>query len=270
MQAFLAAGVQCEKMLTERPGHAAELTQKHASGFDAVFALGGDGTAIEVIGALADQGPPVGVLPGGTGNLLARSLGIPMDVTKAVPALINGRVKRMDLGRLKDGRHFAIGVGVGVDAEMISGASREMKQRLGFFAYFISGVSAGLRLERFRYRVVVDGIEAHGEATSVLIANFGSLLGGMVRLGNHIRADDGVLDVGIFHPASAFAATRAFGRMLAGDLARDPAVTYYAGKKILIETTPPRQGQSDGEMLGLTPLEITVRPGAARLLSALR
>jgi diacylglycerol kinase (ATP) len=268
--AFVAAGVQCTMLVTEHPGHAAELTQKHAAGYNAVFTLGGDGTAVEVIGALADQGPPVGVLPGGTGNLLARSLGIPMDILTAVPALLNGRESRMDLGRLGDGRHFAIGVGVGVDAEMIAGATHEMKQRFGWFAYMISGVSAGLRLEQFRYCVTVDGVAHEGEATSVLIANFGNILGGVVKLGKHVRDDDGILDVGIFHPKSAFAATRAFSRMLVGDLTKDPAVTYYAGKTIRIETTPPRRGQSDGELLGFPPLDITVRPGAARLLRPAR
>jgi diacylglycerol kinase (ATP) len=264
--AFQLAGVHCDSRLTDRPGHAAELARTHAAEYDAVFTLGGDGTAVEVIGALADKGPPVGILPGGTGNLLARALRIPLQISDAVAALVNGHETRRDLGRLGDGRHFAIGVGVGVDADMIAGASHEMKQRLGWFAYMISGVSAGLQLKQFRYRVIVDGVPHEGEATSVLIANFGSLLGGVVRLGKHVRDDDGILDVCIFQPRSAFAATRAFARMLVGDVALDPAVKYFAGKQIRIETTPPRRGQSDGELLGLSPLDITVRPGAARLL----
>jgi len=265
-EAFALAGVHCDVRHTERGGHAGEIARDNAASYDAVFSLGGDGTAVEVIGALADKGPPVGILPGGTGNLLARSLRIPLRVADAVPALLNGRETRRDLGRLGDGRHFAIGVGVGVDAEMIAGATPEMKQRLGWFAYMVSGVSAGLRLEQFRFRVIVDGVVHEGEATSVLIANFGNILGGVVKIGKHVRDDDGILDVAIFHPKSAFAATRAFARMLVGDVTLDPAVTYYAGKQIRIETTPPRQGQSDGELLGMSPLDITVRPGAARLL----
>ncbi len=270
LRAFEVANVHCDVFETERPGHGAELARAHAAAYDAVFALGGDGTAVEVIGALADNGPPVGILPGGTGNLLARSLRIPMRVGDAVSALLNGHETRRDLGRLGDGRHFAIGVGVGVDAEMIAGASREMKEKLGWFAYMVSGVRAGLRLEQFRYRVIVDGVAHEGEATSVLVANFGNILGGVVKLGKHVRDDDGVLDVGIFHPKTAFAATRAFTRMLVGDLTIDPAVTYYAGKQIRIETTPLRRCQSDGELLGMSPLDITVRPGAARLLTPAR
>src|SRR5438477_13096158 len=65
-RAFFDAGVHCDTMLTDSPGHGARLATEHAQSYDAVFTLGGDGTAIEVIGALANTGPPVGILPGGT------------------------------------------------------------------------------------------------------------------------------------------------------------------------------------------------------------
>ena len=269
-RAFAAAGVACDVMVTDGPGHGGEFARQNARQYDAVFTLGGDGTAAEVVSALAGDGPPVGVLPGGTGNVLARSLGIPLRIADAVPALLGGGETRMDLGLLGNGRHFVIGVGVGVDAEMIAGASAAMKRRLGFLAYFVSGIGAGLRLQRFRYRVVVDGVPHSGEATSVLIANLGEILGGIIRLGRQIRADDGVLHVGVFAPRHVGAAIVAFGRMLAGDLSVDPSVTYIAGKHIRIETVPPRRAQSDGELLGETPIEVTVQPGAARLLSPKR
>jgi diacylglycerol kinase family enzyme len=80
----------CDIVFTERPGHAAELALHHAPQYDAVFALGGDGTVMEIAGALAGTETPVGVLAGGTGNLLARALGIPLSVRRAVPVLVHG------------------------------------------------------------------------------------------------------------------------------------------------------------------------------------
>jgi diacylglycerol kinase family enzyme len=97
-RAFRDAGVHCEVMPTRRPGHAAELAAEHSGGRRAVFVLGGDGTVMEVVGALARSGTPVGILPGGTGNLVARSLGIPLDVRRAVGALLPGRARSKDLG----------------------------------------------------------------------------------------------------------------------------------------------------------------------------
>ncbi|HEX7123122.1 MAG TPA: acylglycerol kinase family protein, partial [Gemmatimonadaceae bacterium] len=77
-QAFEDSGVRCDETVTSHPGHAAELAVQGDA--DAVFVLGGDGTVMEVVGALADTGKPVGVLPGGTGNLVARMLGVPLDL----------------------------------------------------------------------------------------------------------------------------------------------------------------------------------------------
>src|SRR5687768_209170 len=125
------ASIEADAVATEYAGHAAEIAAERAGSYDAVFTLGGDGTAMDVIGALAAKGPPVGILPGGTGNLLARSLGIPLTVPAAVRALVAGREARIDLGRLGDGRVFGIGAGVGVDATMIEETPLLWKRRLG-------------------------------------------------------------------------------------------------------------------------------------------
>ena len=253
-------------MATKAPGHAAELARQHAGKYSLVFALGGDGTAVEVIGALAGRGPAVGVLPGGTGNLLARALGIPMRVADAVPALLKSRERRVDLGQLADGRCFAIGLGVGVDEAMIAHASPELKRRIGFLAYFWSGTLAGLKVERIAYRLTTDGVVREGHAVSVLVTNLGTVLGGLITLGKDIRMDDGMLHAVIFAPRNLWDAIRVFGRMLVGNVGNDACVSYASGRNIRLETTPPRRAQADGELLGLTPMDITVRPGAARVL----
>lgn len=102
-RALADRGISCDVALTERAGHAAELARDRSEGYDAVFTVGGDGTAMEVAGALANTGRPIGVIPAGTGNLLARAVGIPLDVRKAVNALLDGDVAQVDLGRLPGG-----------------------------------------------------------------------------------------------------------------------------------------------------------------------
>ena len=134
------------------------------------------GTVMEVIPALAgvDGAPPVGILPGGTANVLARSLRIPMRIERAVRALLDGEEAHLDLGRLADGRRFAIGLGVGLDAAMIGAASSGLKRWLGPLAYALTAARAGLRLERFHLRLTVDGRVHELDTSSVLIANFGA------------------------------------------------------------------------------------------------
>ena len=128
--AFDRRGVACDVMLTERPGHAAELAGQRASDFDAVFTLGGDGTVMEVIGALAHSAIPIGVLPGGTGNLIARVLGIPLDVAGAVDALVDGDDAQIDLGSI-DGHRFAFAAGVWTSAARARSAGAGDRRRRG-------------------------------------------------------------------------------------------------------------------------------------------
>lgn len=264
--AFARAGVECEVMTTARPGHGAECARERGHAHDAVFTLGGDGTAIEVIGALAPDGPPVGLLAGGTGNLLVRALGIPLRIAHAVPALLAAPVTRIDLGRLPDGRRFAIGAGIGVDATMIQKTPLAWKRRAGVMAYVLTGTVAVLRQDRFVARVTVDGELLEHEASAVLVANFGALLHNFITLGDGIRHDDGVLNVCIFSPGTVGEAVRIGWKLVARDFRDDAAVTYRAGREVTIETDPPRAVQADGELAGVTPLRVVTEPGAGVLL----
>lgn len=264
--AFATMRVQCDVVITRSKGHAGDVAAANAADYDAIFALGGDGTAVEIIGALAPDGPPVGVLPGGTGNLLARALGIPMGISRAVKALVRGDEFRFDLGRLGDGTRFAIGAGVGIDASMIAGTSQAWKRRVGVLAYVVAGATHVLRRRRFTTRVTVDGVTLTRQASAVLVANFGVLLSGLVALGDGIRHDDGKLDVCIFDPVSVIDASRIARKLMFRDFSTDPAMTYLQGRHVLVETDPALPAQADGELMGNTPFVATVEPLAARLL----
>lgn len=263
-------GVAIDHRPTERPGHAAELAELHRSAGDAVFVLGGDGTVMEVAGALAGSGMPIGVLAGGTGNLLARALGIPLRVERAVPALVHGGRLRIDLGRLDSGRHFAIAAGVGIDARMVAQTPGWMKRRLGVLAYALVatrvGVAAVAGRRLFAARVTVDGETIDRPAIAVMVANFGAVLADRVTLGPDIAADDGVLDVCVFSPRTMRDAVRVVGRMLRADFAGDDCLLYRAGRHIRVETDPAGPTQADGELLGVTPFEVHVAPLAGELL----
>ncbi|HEY0778660.1 MAG TPA: diacylglycerol kinase family protein [Gemmatirosa sp.] len=288
VDAFARAGVACDVRRTEAPGHAAELARAlvldavpaDRPAYDAVFTLGGDGTAMDVVGALAGSGIAVGVLPGGTGNLVARTLGIPLGTARAVAALLAGTRTRIDLGALRrtgvdaadaaapdvPARLFAFAAGVGVDARMIEGTSAVWKRRVGVLAYVVTAARAVIARERFTARVVVDGDEVRAEASAVIVANFGAVLGDLFRFGPDIREDDGRLDVCIFQPTSFASSAGAFLRLVRKDFRPHAALVYRAGRTIAIETDPPRPVQADGELLGRTPFIVEVRPLAATLL----
>ena len=270
-RALAARGIACDVALTERSGHAAELARDRAANYDAVFIVGGDGTAMEVAGALANSGQPIGVIPAGTGNLLARAVGIPLNVRKAVNALLDGDVAQVDLGRLPGGHRFAIAAGSGIDAKMVAGTPPWLKRLLGVLAYTLIAVHAALRAvirrDFFRVSLVVDGEECEQRpAAAVVIANFGAILNERITFGPGIRSDDGVLDACIFSPRTLGDAFRIMWRVMRKDFRTDPCLYYRSGRNIRIVTDPPQLFQADGELLGTTPVDIVVEPLAARFL----
>jgi YegS/Rv2252/BmrU family lipid kinase len=266
VRAFADAGVHCDAMTTESPGHGAQLALDLANGYDAVFTLGGDGTAIEVMGSLAHAGPPVGVLPGGTANVIARTLGVPRRVRRAVRSLLDGDEARIDLGRLSTGQRFAVGMGVGLHASMIALTRAPLKKRLGFAAYLIGAAQAIIRLDQFDVRLVVDGEVIEKRAAAVLIANIGAVLNDLITFGDGIRRDDGYLNACIYAPANHIDAARIVWKMIRKNFAPDPCITYRRGSDFRVSTDPPTMGQADGELLGTAPFHIVVEPLAARVL----
>jgi diacylglycerol kinase (ATP) len=267
------AGVQCDVAFTERPGHAADIVVERAEDYDVVFTLGGDGTAMEAAGALAGTMRPLGVLAGGTGNLLARAVGIPLDPERAVKMLLAGEELHIDLGRIvscQPVRHFAVAAGVGIDAAMVAETPSWLKRRLGVLAYTITATRAALRAvlrqEFFHVRLTVDGEEFEAAAAAVMIANFGAVLSDRITFGPGIRFDDGVLDACFYSPRNFRDALRIMWRLLRRNFASDEAMLYRSGRHFRIETEPPRLAQADGELLGMTPIEIEIAPRAVRLL----
>lgn len=267
------AQITCDVAFTERPGHASELVRERAEQYNAVFTLGGDGTAMEAAGALAGLARPLGVLAGGTGNLLARALGIPLDPMKAVPLLLSGEELFIDLGRVETcdpPRYFAVAAGVGIDSAMVAETPSWLKRRLGVLAYTITATRAALRAvlrkEFFRVRLTVDGEVFEAAAAAVMIANFGAVLSDRITFGPGIRFDDGVLDACLYSPKNFSDALRIMSRLLRKKFVSDEAMLYRSGRHIRVETDPPLLSQADGELLGMTPIEITVAPRAVRLL----
>ncbi len=263
-------GVECDLVFTERAGHAAHLATAHAPYYDAVFVLGGDGTVMEVAGALAGSGTRIGVLAGGTGNLLARALGIPLAIQRAIPALLDGDEQLIDVGRFESGGRFAIAAGVGIDAAMVAETPPWLKRHFGVLAYTVMGTRAALRTvwrkDYFRARVTVDGREHERPAAMVMVANFGEVFGNRITLGPEIRTDDGMLDACIFSPRTVGDAIRIMWRLVRADFRSDASVWYGRGRIVRVETTPPLRWQADGDLMGTTPFSVEVEPLAVRLL----
>jgi diacylglycerol kinase (ATP) len=266
MRAFTAAGVSVHEVVTEHPGHARDVLKARAEPWDAVFVLGGDGTVMEVVGALAHSGTPVGVLPGGTGNLVAGVLGVPLGIRKAVESLVAGERCSFDLGQLPNGRFFAFAAGVGVDVAMVERTSHGRKRALGMVSYAITAARAAFGRELVHVSIDVDGKRIDAKAVLAMIANAGSFLGGRFAIGPDVKPDDGELDLCLFMPQRTRDVFVLMWRLLRRDFRPHPLMTFARGKAFRISAQPPVSVQADGDIVGRTPIEITVAPNAALFL----
>jgi diacylglycerol kinase family enzyme len=149
---------------------------------------------------------------------------------------------------------------------MIAGASAAMKQRLGMLSYVVSAARGAARLEAFRLQAMVDGDEIVSDAILALILNAGSVFGGLLELGPGIKPDDGLLDLCILSPSSRVQLMDIAQRVLRGNFEPHAAMKFIKARQIKLVTDPPRQVQADGDLIGSTPIEATVLPGAALFL----
>jgi diacylglycerol kinase family enzyme len=230
-------------------------------GVDLVVAVGGDGTVRGCAEGLARTGVPLGVVPHGTANLLARTLRIPGHPRAALAlALGAGCVDRVvDLAVTDEGPFTAM-AGMGLDAAVVAGT--RLKHQFGWLAYAMSG-AAHLALPPTRFSIRLDdGAPVEREARSVVVGNSGLLPGGFSLL-PAARLDDGVLDVGVLAPRGPLGWPRLAARVLTRSHYQDRMLERFRARKVEITADAPLPREVDGELVAAGhSLTVTVEPGA--------
>lgn len=223
-----------------------------AHGATTVLVWGGDGTVLGVATALVGSSVSLGIIPGGTGNLLARNLGLPLDARAAVELALTGTDRRIDvLDVYLGGGERAISLvmcGMGWDADMM-GAPEELKKRVGWGAYVVQG-ARHLAKKPMRLRLSIDGgPEQHLYGRTVLIANVGTLVAGLTLI-PEADAEDGLLDVLVIDPSSPLDWARTTTGILRGEGAEnDPSRTHFRGRDVVVSTGHARGRQIDGDIV---------------------
>ena len=242
-------------------------------GASLVIAAGGDGTVASVADGLiaAESEVPMGILPLGTANVLARELGLPLEPDGACEVLTGpNEIATLDVMRVGD-RPFFTQVGVGLDSLMIRDTDTESKRRLGRLAYLWTAARqlAGFQPRRFLIRVD-DRKPKLYRASEVLVANVGTLGQPPFRWGPDIKPDDSELTVCILRARSAFDYARLGWHVVRGAQGRDPSTRYFKARRrvgiAMKRARAPLPVQADGEIIGETPVEVELQAGAVRVV----
>jgi diacylglycerol kinase (ATP) len=241
-----------------------------AEGYSSVVVLGGDGTVHEAINGLAGASIPVGILPAGGGNDLARALGMPLDTLESAHALLHARTRRIDLLRLTaaGGRAcvFAGAGGAGIDSEAARLANTRFRRVPGVARYVVSAIAAFREARPLHVRLLADGVSLEFSAHLVAVANTPSY-GSGIRIAPAAQIDDGWMDLAMVAPLRWTQVLD--GLLLAlrdGDI-RWPEMRRMRARHLRLETDRPVLFHGDGEVLGETPVEIEVLPGALEVLA---
>lgn len=243
--------------------------QAVAERVDLVLGAGGDGTVRIICDRLAGTGIPFGLIPAGTGNLLAKNIGIPLDEAAALNVAFEGQDKPIDLVRLtvddRPPEHFTVIAGIGLDAVIIEGTNPELKRAVGSAAYFLSAARNANHPALHTTIQVDDQPPLRRRAHVILVGNVG-ILQGNIQLMPLARADDGLLDVLIASPRSVSDWVRLTTKVLTRQRREDEQLDRLSGRAVRISVDPPDSYQMDGDLVGsCTTMRAEVVRGALTL-----
>lgn len=270
-------------------GGADAVARALAAGPTSVLAVGGDGTVRVIAGAVQGTGVPMAIVPGGTGNLFARNLDIPVnDLARGVRAAFTGTDRPIDVGRIElerpDGtteeQPFLVMAGIGLDAHMAAHTNSRLKKRFGWVAYSDPIARSVVGNRQIDLRYALDGhalqpLRAH----TVIIGNCGTLTANMLLLPD-AQPDDGLLDAVAFRPTrrggwpmigvglvtNRFRHRTWFGRLLSRFLPVAKTLGYRQAERMEFRFAEPEEIQLDGDPFGeITAATLTVAAGALTL-----
>jgi YegS/Rv2252/BmrU family lipid kinase len=249
----------------EDPGGAVT-RQAVAAHVDLVIAAGGDGTIRAVADALAHTGIPLGLIPAGTGNLLARNLDLPLEEVDAIEVALSGQIRQVDLVKIivddRAPEHFAVMAGIGIDAVIMDETDEGLKDKVGSAAYFVAAAKALGRLP-VRMTVQLDGNRpVRRQAMLCVIGNVGTLRGNLTLIPG-ARPDDGLLDIYIASPRRFRHWVKIALRLMTRRAKKDDQVDQHTGTRVRIKIHGKDNYQLDGDVIAeATTLDAEIQPAA--------
>jgi diacylglycerol kinase (ATP) len=226
---------------------------------------GGDGTMNAASAALHDTGLPLGILPLGTANDLARTLGIPREPEAAAAVILGGQIRRLDLGCV-NGHPFFNVASLGLSVDITRRLSRLMKRRLGVFAYPVAAAAVLATASRFHASLSLNGQAIQVQTMQISVGN-GRYYGGGMVVEADAQIDDGMLDVYSLEPARRWRLLLMARAFRAGDHGKLDEVRTLQSPIVTISTRRPRHVSADGEIVTHTPAHFTVLPRAVAVFA---
>lgn len=213
--------------------------------FDTIFAIGGDGTINKVIPYIVSTDKVLGIIPCGTANLLAAKLQIPTNPKKAIEIINNSEIKNIDVLKIQD-TYSILRLGFGYDADIICQTLQSLKNKFGYFAYFLMGILFALRLKQKSYTIVFNDKKLSVLATCIIVANAGNMYKNYVSISNNCNLEDGKFEVFILKAKNPITFFIEFLRIIFNLKSSNSKAMYFQTRELLIKNEF-LTGHIDGE-----------------------
>lgn len=235
---------------------------------DLCVAAGGDGTVAGVASGLVHSQVPLGIVPCGTGNALVRELDIPLQAPQALKLLTGEHVLRsFDALQVQD-RFFFLNLSIGVSAQAMRDATREVKRKVGVLAYVWAGMKKLAGFQPHRFLVKVDGLAYHFHASEIVVANSAIIGVPTLRIGPDVHFDDGRFNVCVVRARTVWDYLRIVGDMLLGRQKRNPHLRFLeAAQRVDISANHAVPIQADGEFIGRESVSVSLVPNAVQIVA---
>lgn len=259
------AGIELEEASPSEHENASELISRRADHVDLVIIGGGDGTLNAAASGLVYTGLPLGVLPLGTANDFARTIGLPLDPVKAAEIIAAGVVGTVDLGEVNGHLFFNV-ASIGFSAELAGELTEHAKKRWGVLGYAIVAARLLLRSRLFTAHVDHDGTTEEIHTMQVSVGN-GRHYGGGMTVEKNATADDGWLDLYSLEIDHWWRLLRLLPALRAGTQGEWDDVRTFKTTEVTIRTSRPRPVNTDGELSTWTPAHFRIRPKAVKVFT---
>lgn len=216
-----------------------ELSAERIDDYDTIFAIGGDGTVNKCACALLRNGSAdkvMAVIPCGTADLLGAKLGFSADLTKILKIIEQNNIKKIDVLEI-NGKYSILRCGFGFDSSIICSAPQKLKNKFGYFTYFIAGIIFSFRLKLKKYEIEYDGNRVEMEASCVIVSNAANMYRNIVSIADNCRLDDGLADVFILKTKNPIVFFIEFLRILSGIKKDNPRAVYLKVREIDIKNS---------------------------------
>lgn len=213
-----------------------EFEETDLTEYDTVFAVGGDGTVNQVAKYLAGTNKTLAIIPSGTANLLAAKLGIPSNLNKALKITDKCNIVKIDAIDVNNSPCF-LRCGLGYDSDIICKTPQSLKNKFGYFAYFIAGIIFALRLKPKTYEMLTENKKIRTKATCVIIANASNMYRNFISVGQDSQLDDGYFDIFILKAKNPISFFYEFLRIIFGIKKNNARAYYLKAKKLHIKNT---------------------------------